>query len=61
MDVLKQGGAVRKGSVDAMGGGVVAEYASVEQDPFIVDDDDLDDRLDGEGESGIKGRDLEMR
>jgi len=32
------------------------EYVSVEQDPFILEDDDLDD------EEGImKGRDLEMR
>ena len=35
---------------------LAAEYSTVEQDPFIVDDDDLDD------EDGIagKGRDLEM-
>ncbi|KAG4420487.1 hypothetical protein IFR04_006407 [Cadophora malorum] len=61
MDVLKQGRVARKGSADGMGGGAAADYASVEQDPFIVDDDDLDDRLDDELDSGIKGRDLEMR
>lgn len=57
MDVLKlkQGDAGRKGSVEGLGQG--AQYASVEQDPFIVDDDELEEELD----MGVKGRDLEMR
>lgn len=56
MDVVKTGELRRKRGADPEG--VAAEYASVEQDPFIVDDDDLDDELDA---GGVKGRDLEMR
>ncbi|KAH9208300.1 hypothetical protein DL95DRAFT_395411 [Leptodontidium sp. 2 PMI_412] len=56
MDVVKTGELRRKRGADPEG--VAAEYASVEQDPFIVDDDDLDDELDV---GGVKGRDLEMR
>lgn len=55
-DVLSGKKLAGKGGLDETG--APPEYLSVEQDPFIVDDDDLDDELDV---GGIKGRDLEMR
>ncbi|KAL2066753.1 hypothetical protein VTL71DRAFT_2825 [Oculimacula yallundae] len=56
IDVLKTNDIRRKSGAESAG--AESEYAIVEQDPFIVDDDDLDDEMDV---GGVKGRDLEMR
>ncbi|XMA10274.1 hypothetical protein WAI453_003065 [Rhynchosporium graminicola] len=58
-DVLEERGQSGSKRVVEGGGRGGEEYVSVEQDPFIIDEDDiLEDELDGDGE---RGKDLEIR